>query len=76
LTDDFLLLDQQRAFEKAVNVAKERDNVQVKEFTFKKFEGIFRAVEVVKQNIMDADSNLDRSMWIKRSASTSMCMKI
>jgi hypothetical protein len=35
--------------------------VQVKEFTLKEFGDIFR---VVKQNIMDADPNLDRSMQI------------
>jgi hypothetical protein len=32
-----------------------------KEFTLKKFEDIFRAVEVMKQTIMDADPNLNRS---------------
>jgi hypothetical protein len=59
LTDDDLLLDQQRAFEEADSGAEEQDNVQVKEFTLKEFEDIFRAVEVVRQKIMDADPNLD-----------------
>jgi hypothetical protein len=49
LIDDDLLLDQQRAFEEANNDARERDNVQVKELTFKEFGDIFRPVEVVKQ---------------------------
>jgi hypothetical protein len=46
LTVDDLLSDQQRAFEEADNDAEERDNVQVKEFSLKEFEDIFRAVEV------------------------------
>jgi hypothetical protein len=61
IDDDLLLLDQQKAFEEAENNAEERDNVQVKEF-----EDIFQAVEVVKQQIMDADPNFDRSMQIRR----------
>ncbi|XP_063152245.1 uncharacterized protein LOC134492057 isoform X1 [Candoia aspera] len=39
--DDLLLLDQQRAFEEMDNDAEERDNMQVKEFTLKEFEGTF-----------------------------------
>jgi hypothetical protein len=57
--DDLLLLDQQRAFEEADNDTEERDNVQVKEFTLKEFENFFRAVEVAKQKIMDAEPNLE-----------------
>jgi hypothetical protein len=45
----------------------------VKEFTRKEFEGIFRAAEVVKQNIMDADSNLDRSLQIRRDVDKAFC---
>jgi hypothetical protein len=52
--DDFLLLDQQRAFEEADIDAEERDDAQVKEFALKEFENFFRAVEVLKQNIMNA----------------------
>jgi hypothetical protein len=56
--DDLLLLYQQRTFEEADNDAKERDNVQVKEFTLKECEDNFRAVGVVKQKIMAAYPNL------------------
>jgi hypothetical protein len=60
LTADYLIfLDQQRTFEEADIDAEERDNVQVKEFTLKEFEDFFRAVEIVKQKIMDADPNHD-----------------
>jgi hypothetical protein len=45
LTDD-LLLDEQRAHEEADNDNEEQDNVQVKEFTVKKFEDIIRALEI------------------------------
>jgi hypothetical protein len=65
LTDDDLLLsNQQRAFEKADNDTEE-NNVQVIEFTLKEFEGIFLAVKVMKQKIMDTDPNLDQSMQIR-----------
>jgi hypothetical protein len=73
--DHLLLLDQQRAIE-ADNDIEERDNMQVKEFTLKEFEDIFRAVEVVNQKIMVADPNFDRCMQIHRDVSTSICMKI
>jgi hypothetical protein len=46
LTDDDLHLEQQRAIAEADNAAEERDNVQVKVFTLKESEDIFRAVEV------------------------------
>jgi hypothetical protein len=46
LTDDLRLLDQQRTFEETDNDAEERDNVQVKEFTLREIEDIFRAVQV------------------------------
>jgi hypothetical protein len=72
LTDDDLLLsDQQRTFEGADSDAEERDNLQVKEFSLEEFEDIFRAVEFVKQKIMDADPNLDRSMQIHRDVDKS-----
>jgi hypothetical protein len=74
LTNDDLLFDQQRAIEEADNGAEERDNVQVKEFTLKEFEDIFRAVEVVKHKIMDADPNLDRSMQIRRDMDKALCV--
>jgi hypothetical protein len=74
LTDDDLLLDQQRTFEEADNDAEERDNVQLKEFTLKEFEDIFRAVEVVKQQIMDADRNFDRNMQIRRDVDNALCV--
>jgi hypothetical protein len=70
LTYDVLLLDEQRAFEEA----EEQDNVQVNEFTLKEFEDIFRAVEVVKQKIMDADPNLERSMQIRRDVDKALCV--
>jgi hypothetical protein len=44
--DDLLLLEQQRASEEANSDAEKRDNLHVKEFTFKEFEYIFRAVEI------------------------------
>jgi hypothetical protein len=74
LIDDDLLLGQQRAFEEADNDAKERDNVQVKEFTFKEFGYIFRAVEVMKQKFMVGDPNLDRSMQIRRNVDKALCV--
>jgi hypothetical protein len=67
-------LDQQRAFEEANNDAEERDNLQVKEFTPKELEDIFRAVEVMKQKIMDTDPNLDRSMQIHRDVNKALCV--
>jgi Mg/Co/Ni transporter MgtE len=68
LLDDLLLLDQQGAFEEADNDAEEQGNVQMKEFTLKEYEDtrIFRAVEVVKQKCMDAESIIDRSTQIRR----------
>jgi hypothetical protein len=48
--------------------------VQVNEFTLNEFEDIFRAVEVVKQKIMDADPNLDRSMQIRRDVDNALCV--
>jgi hypothetical protein len=71
---DLLHLDQQRAYEEADNDVEERDNVRVKEFTLKEFEDVFRAVEVVKQKIMDADPNLDRSMQIPRDVNKALCV--
>jgi hypothetical protein len=41
LTDNDLLLDQQKAIEKAANDAEEQDNVKVKEFTLNEFEDSF-----------------------------------
>jgi hypothetical protein len=52
--------------EEADSDAEERDNVQVREFSLKEFKDSFRAVEVVKRRIMDADPNFDRSMQIRR----------
>jgi hypothetical protein len=51
----------------------------MQEFTLKEFGNTFRAVEVLKQKIMVADLNFDRSMqfakmWIKHSAPTSIRM--
>jgi hypothetical protein len=48
----------------------------VKAFTLKEFEdtSIFRAVEVVKQNIMDADPNLDRSTQILWDVNKAICV--
>jgi hypothetical protein len=48
--------------------------VQVKEFTRNKFEDIFRAVEVVKQKMIDAGPNLDRSMQIRRDVNDALCV--
>jgi hypothetical protein len=56
--DDLLLLYRQTAFEEADNGAEEWYNVQVKEFTLKEFEDIFRAVEVTKKKTMAAHPNL------------------
>jgi hypothetical protein len=72
--DDLLLLDQRSSFEEADNDAEERDNVQVKEVTLKESEDSFRAEEVVKQRIMDADSNMNRSMQIRRDANKAFCV--
>jgi uncharacterized protein YjcR len=69
-----LLLDQQRAFEEANNDAEEQDNVQVKKFTLKELEDIFRAVEVLEQKMMDAGSNLDRSMQTRRDKVKALCV--
>jgi hypothetical protein len=79
--DDFLLLDQQMAFEEADNDAEERDNVQVMEFTLKEFEDIFRGTEAVKQILWLLALNWILACkfaetWIKYSASTSICMKL
>jgi hypothetical protein len=74
LTDDDLFLDQQRAFEEADNEAEGRDDVQVKDLILKELEDIFRAVEFLKQNIMDADRNLDRSMQIRRDVDKALCV--
>jgi hypothetical protein len=40
----------------------------------KQFEDIFRAVEVVKQQIMDADPNPDRSMQTRRDVDKVLCL--
>lgn len=48
LTDDNLLLGQQRVFEEADNYVK-GDNVQMKKFALKQFEDIFQRVEFLKQ---------------------------
>jgi hypothetical protein len=46
----------------------------VKEFILKEFEDIFRAVEVVRQRIMDADPNLDWNMKIRRDVDKALCV--
>jgi hypothetical protein len=48
--------------------------MQVKEFTLKESEDIFRAAKVVKQKLMDADHNLDRSMQIRRDVGKALCV--
>jgi hypothetical protein len=68
-----LLLDQQRVFQEADD-AEERDNTQAKEFSLNKFEDVFRAVEVVKQKIVDADPNAERSMQIHRDVDSELCV--
>jgi hypothetical protein len=70
LTDDLLLLDQQRAFEEA----EERDNIEVKEFTLKEFEYIFRYLEVMEQKNVNADRSLDRSMQNRRDVDKVLCV--
>ncbi|XP_007498102.2 tigger transposable element-derived protein 1-like [Monodelphis domestica] len=72
-TDDFLHLDQQRAFEDIDNDTEEADNKQMKEFTLKEFEDIFQALEVVKQKIMDADPNVDRRIQIHQDVDKALC---
>jgi hypothetical protein len=72
--DDFLLLNKKQTYEEADSDAEEGDNMQVKEFTLKEFEDIVRAVEVVKQKIMDADPNPDRSMQIRRDVDNALCV--
>lgn len=74
LTTDDLLLDQHGAFEEANNDAEEWDNVQLKEFTLKEFEDIFRAVEVMKQRITAADPNLNWSMQIHWDVDKVLCV--
>jgi hypothetical protein len=74
LTDGFLLLDHQKASEKVDSDAEELENVQVREFNLKEFEDVFRAAEIVKQKIMDAVPNLDRSMQIRRDTNKALCV--
>lgn len=66
MTDgDLLNLDQQRVFEEA-DTDEEVDNVQIKEFSIKEYEIIFQTLEALKQQVMDADPNIDRSMQVRR----------
>jgi hypothetical protein len=46
----------------------------VKESTLKEFEDIFRVVEVVKQNFIDTNPNLDRSLQIRRDMDKPLCI--
>ncbi|XP_051842461.1 uncharacterized protein LOC127554692 [Antechinus flavipes] len=73
LTDNDLHLEQQ-VFEEASNDLKESDNMQMKEFTLKEFEDLFRAVEVMKQKIMNADPNVSRSIQIRQNVDRALCI--
>jgi hypothetical protein len=42
--------------------------------TLKEFEDIFQAEEVMKQTVMDADPNLDRSMQIHQDVDKALCV--
>jgi hypothetical protein len=48
--------------------------MQVKEITLKESEGFFQALEVLKQKIMNADLNLDRSVKIRRDVGKALCV--
>ncbi|KAM9033903.1 uncharacterized protein LOC105749892 [Sarcophilus harrisii] len=73
LTDNDLHLEQQ-VFEEANNDLKESDNMQMKEFTLKEFEDLFRAAEVMKQKIMNADPNVSRSIQIRQNVDRALCI--
>lgn len=61
-------------FEEDDNDAEEQDIVQVKGFILKESEDIFWAAEVIKQKIMDADTNLDQSMQICQDLDKALCI--
>lgn len=42
------------------------DSVQDEEFTVKEFDMVFRTLEILKQQVMDVDPNIVRSMQIRR----------
>jgi hypothetical protein len=63
--EHLLLLDQERESEEAYNDVEKRDNVQLKELTFIEFEATFRAVQIVRRKIINAETYLDRSIQIR-----------
>jgi hypothetical protein len=65
--------DQQRVSEEVDNDSEERDNVQMQEFSLKESGDIFRAVKFLKQKIMDACPNFDRSMQIRKDVHKTLC---
>jgi hypothetical protein len=68
LTDtDLIELEEQRAYDEEEEIASEGEGCVSKEILIKEVEQMFRTLETVKQQIMDLDPNVERSMQVRRT---------
>jgi hypothetical protein len=60
-------LEQQRTYDEKEKIASEGEGCVSKEILIKELEQVFRNLETVKQQIMDSDPNMERSMLVRRT---------
>jgi hypothetical protein len=60
-------LEQQRTYDEKEEIPSEGEGCVSKEILIKEFEQMFRNLETVKQQIMDLDPNVERSMLVRRT---------
>jgi hypothetical protein len=61
---DFMGLEQQRTYREKEEVTSEGEGCVAREIMVKEFKQMFRNLETVKQQIMDLDPNLERSILV------------
>jgi hypothetical protein len=79
LTDTELIeLEQQRTYDEKEEIASEGKGRVSKEILIKELEQMFRNLETVKQQIMDLDPNVERSVLVRRTPESgiSCCRKM
>jgi hypothetical protein len=65
LTDmDLIELEQQHTYDEKEEIASEGEGSVSKEILIKELDQMFRNLETVKQQIMDLDPNVERSMLV------------
>jgi predicted RNA-binding protein with RPS1 domain len=60
-------LEQQRTYDEKEELVTEGDGCVSKEILIKELDQMFRNFETVKQQIMDLDPNVERSMLVRRN---------